>query len=233
MSRVLKTGSNRITQTYAQHSGWAKGVDVVKAPALLDVVKAHTEGTVIKVVTGQTNGSVDDEGFGYGNYVMIAHNDNYVTLYAHLGSIEVKQGQKVSKGYAIGYMGNTGNSSGAHLHFELRKYDNFESNLHDKETFEFIDPTPYLDIDLPVSAENEIFRVQTHSFEIRENAERMAEELRSKKFDVLVKFFNGHYRMQVGAFSKRHYAENMLIMTQLAGYKDAYITTEGGIDVAM
>ena len=47
MSRILKTGDNRITQTYTQHRGWAKGVDIVKAPALTDFVIAHSDGTVI------------------------------------------------------------------------------------------------------------------------------------------------------------------------------------------
>lgn len=59
-------------------------------------------------------------GGGYGNMIMIDHGNGYHTLYAHLSSILVKCGQSVSKGSVIGYTGNTGNSTGPHLHFEVR-----------------------------------------------------------------------------------------------------------------
>ncbi len=55
---------------------------------------------------------------GFGNYIVIKHNDGTRTLYAHLKSYSVKQGQYVSQGQTIGVMGSTGNSSGVHLHFE-------------------------------------------------------------------------------------------------------------------
>ncbi len=58
----------------------------------------------------------------YGNIIMIKHSVNgkiYTTLYAHLSSINVSSGQVVSKGQVIGKMGNTGRSSGPHLHFEF------------------------------------------------------------------------------------------------------------------
>ncbi len=57
----------------------------------------------------------------YGNYCIINHGNGYATLYAHQMQLPlVKVGDTVSKGQAIGYVGNTGNSFGAHLHFELR-----------------------------------------------------------------------------------------------------------------
>ena len=56
----------------------------------------------------------------YGNYLMIIHNNNLATLYAHLNNINVKTDQYVSKGQIIGATGNSGFSSGPHLHFEVR-----------------------------------------------------------------------------------------------------------------
>jgi murein DD-endopeptidase MepM/ murein hydrolase activator NlpD len=63
--------------------------------------------------------------YGYGNVVKIQHSftvskKTAVTLYAHMNSFSVKKGQKVKKGQLIGYSGNTGNSGGYHLHYELR-----------------------------------------------------------------------------------------------------------------
>jgi len=57
--------------------------------------------------------------WGYGNVVAIDHGNGYQTLYAHLDSLNVGCGSFVTQGDVIGYMGNTGNSSGPHLHFEI------------------------------------------------------------------------------------------------------------------
>lgn len=62
---------------------------------------------------------VSDEG-GYGNHVYIQNGD-VVTLYAHCKTIYVKQGDKIAKGEQIGEVGDTGNATGPHLHFEIRR----------------------------------------------------------------------------------------------------------------
>ncbi|WP_455501995.1 peptidoglycan DD-metalloendopeptidase family protein [Gemmiger sp.] len=57
--------------------------------------------------------------YSYGNYVEIDHGNGYKTLYGHMSSIAVTQGQAVSQGQTIGYVGSTGNSTGNHCHFEM------------------------------------------------------------------------------------------------------------------
>lgn len=57
---------------------------------------------------------------GYGNCIIIAHNQHLTTLYGHMSRFAVSSGQHVSQGQVIGYVGSTGNSTGPHVHFEVR-----------------------------------------------------------------------------------------------------------------
>jgi murein DD-endopeptidase MepM/ murein hydrolase activator NlpD len=68
------------------------------------------------------NGQVDFAGRqnGYGNVIFIDHGRGHVTVYAHLSTMTVKQGQRVSQGQHIGGVGSTGWATGPHLHFEFR-----------------------------------------------------------------------------------------------------------------
>ena len=133
-SRVLQTGKNQITQKYKTAH---KAIDLVKYKSQLDGIIAHSDGIVVWVQTGQKNDKLSYGDKSYGNAIKIDHGNGYETLYAHLSNVYVKKGNAVKKGDLIGYMGNTGRSFGAHLHFELRKDG------------KKIDPTEYLERDLP------------------------------------------------------------------------------------
>lgn len=67
------------------------------------------------------NGTVTKAGWqsGYGKVVIINHGYGYETLYAHMNDIDVRVGQKVIRGEVIGKVGNTGKSTGPHLHYEV------------------------------------------------------------------------------------------------------------------
>lgn len=95
-----------------------------------NVVSAHS-GTVIFAENNCIHNWGKYEscgcGGGYGNYVMLDHGDGYSTVYAHMSSIVVSIGDTIEAGQLLGFVGSTGYSTGAHLHFETRydgvKYD--------------------------------------------------------------------------------------------------------------
>ena len=76
-------------------------------------------GTAIWAAAGGTVISAGWNG-GYGNCVMVNHGNGYTTVYGHMSRIAVSSGQSVSMGQVLGYVGSTGNSTGPHLHFEIR-----------------------------------------------------------------------------------------------------------------
>jgi murein DD-endopeptidase MepM/ murein hydrolase activator NlpD len=94
-----------------------KGIDIARPSNR--TIKAADNG---KVVSAGYNG-------GYGNKIVIDHQNGLRTVYAHLASIDVSVGQTVSQGSAIGVMGSTGNSTGIHLHFEVYKNGSLENPM--------------------------------------------------------------------------------------------------------
>lgn len=90
------------------------------------------EGMNILAADGGTVKTVKNLSFSYGSHVIIDHGNGYTTLYAHMqkGSIVVKEGDLVSKGQLIGKLGSTGNSTGPHLHIELRINNSHTNTLN-------------------------------------------------------------------------------------------------------
>ena len=100
--------------------------------------------------TGDGNVTEAEWNSGYGNMITIDHGYNYTTRYAHLSKILVNAGQKVKRGDLIGEVGNTGKSTGPHLHYEVR-YDGKPQNpVH----YYFHDLTPKEYDELIIAAEN-------------------------------------------------------------------------------
>jgi murein DD-endopeptidase MepM/ murein hydrolase activator NlpD len=111
---------------YGGYAHFHTGIDISAAAGT--PVLAADDGVVVLAGASIVNGAL----VGYGNYVVIAHSNGLTTLYGHLLGVAVKAGDRISQGQLVGAEGSTGNSTGAHLHFELRQ-DNAP-----------IDPAPFL-----------------------------------------------------------------------------------------
>lgn len=99
-------------------STFHKGVDLA-APTGTPV--RATKGGKVSISQHQRNGS--GRSTGYGNWIEIKHDDGTSSRYGHLNSRDVQVGQRIEAGQLIGTVGNTGTSTGAHLHFEVRNRD--------------------------------------------------------------------------------------------------------------
>ncbi|MFF6913964.1 peptidoglycan DD-metalloendopeptidase family protein [Streptomyces sp. NPDC012466] len=113
-----------LSASFAQNGGmWQSthsGQDFA-VPSGTQVVAAHG-GTVVKA-----GGNGAGDGPAYGNAVVIKHGNGTYSQYAHLSKVTVRIGQIVKTGQEIAKSGNTGNSSGPHLHFEIRTTPNYGS----------------------------------------------------------------------------------------------------------
>ncbi len=110
------TISHRITCLF--HDPTYPYINVVGQHSGLDI--GVGKGTPVMAAEAGYVGTVGRNTKWYGNYVMLIHSSNLSTLYAHFTSVAVSPDSYVSKGQIIGYSGNTGFSSGPHLHFEVR-----------------------------------------------------------------------------------------------------------------
>lgn len=108
---IIKPVSGAVTSRFGSRWGKThKGIDI-GAP----------KGTSVKAVASGTV-TVSSNGYngGYGNYIIISHGNGVETVYGHCSALYVKVGQRVSQGQSIAAVGNTGRSTGNHLHFEIR-----------------------------------------------------------------------------------------------------------------
>ncbi len=114
----MAKGTYRLTARFGQTGGyWSSGVHTG-----LDFA-----GPVGTPILAAASGKVVSTGYegAYGNQIIIDHGDGYQTTYNHLSGISVSVGDKVSTGDQVGKRGSTGNSTGAHLHFEVTKDGKF------------------------------------------------------------------------------------------------------------
>lgn len=136
-----------LTNVISQHTG----IDIGSVSEGITNIIAVKDGVVVYPTDGATTNcpssrSLDKCGGGYGNYVIIQHNDGTYSLYAHLysDSITVKANDSVKQGQVIGKAGSSGYSTGPHLHFEIRQGANSSSST--------IDPTTVISAENPRSS---------------------------------------------------------------------------------
>lgn len=114
-TNIPLTGKFKVTCEYKRKgnwlAGWHTGIDLVCDD---DSIYGTCDGTVYKI-------GVDKS---YGNYIVIKAPDGKFHWFCHLSKVTCSEGQKISRMTKIGVMGNTGNSTGKHLHFEIRNASN-------------------------------------------------------------------------------------------------------------
>ena len=101
----------RLTRGFIHGGDAHEGLDLA-APRGTDILAAH-DGRIIYV---------GRDFRGYGKMIILEHDSEWATLYAHLDRYVVREGQFVKRGHVIGKMGATGRSTGVHLHFEVRRH---------------------------------------------------------------------------------------------------------------
>ena len=113
-TNIPLTGEFKVTCEYKRKgnwaAGWHTGIDLVGN----EIIYGTCDGTVVRIGTDKS----------YGNFIVVKASDGKFHWFCHLSSITCQIGQKISRTTKIGIMGSTGNSTGKHLHFEIRNASN-------------------------------------------------------------------------------------------------------------
>lgn len=154
--RVINDSVNRITQGYGNGH---RGIDLGwRTEEWQNEVHPNCAGTVYATLDNVADGS--EYGGGWGNYVLIRHDNGMFSRYAHLRTgLRVKEGQRVDENTVIGIIGSSGRAYGRHLHFEVQMNSSSASR---------IDPTRYLTEPIsgssPSKDVNVYYRVRTQKY---------------------------------------------------------------------
>lgn len=200
--RVLEKGQCEITQGYkpSHHAN-----DIVGGGYTLDYVVAHSDGKIVMLQDGYNNMKGSTGNASYGNFVKIDNGNGYSTLYAHMKKgLLVKNGAYVKKGQRLGYMSDSGNAYGGHLHFEVWKNN------------QRIDPTPYLDANLPNTV-NVIYQVH--------------DKVAHKYWNEVINFNNNNSEGYAGVLGNAMDGVRVKLSNGAKVYYQAHIKGEGWLPV--
>lgn len=160
-TNIPLTGEFRVTCEFKRkgnwQAGWHTGIDLVNTN---HEIYSSCNGVVFRVSYSKS----------YGNFIVIKSDDGFFHWFCHLSQILTIQGRRVTRTTKIAKMGNTGNSTGTHLHFEIRNASNRYSDV--------INPADYMKIP------NAIGTYNTENYKITENTTQTQKQTVTKIFAV-------------------------------------------------
>lgn len=133
---------SRVDPITNERNSQHNGIDISGELGVTNII-ASKDGVVSSIANDCLDGGEQSCGGGFGNYIILQHIDNTYTVYAHLaaGSVNLNIGDSVKQGQVIAKMGNSGRSTGTHLHFEVRIGGNDSASV--------VDPLLYVSADNP------------------------------------------------------------------------------------
>ena len=193
-------GIRTITVNGKTSTGTHNGIDLVAAKGT-DYIVAFESG-IVTYARGDVTGSTPSEG----NSVYIDHGNGYKTYYFHMktNSVKVKAGDLVRRGQKIGYMGTTGNSTGAHLHFGIKMNN------------AWVDPEPYLLGKKDMGVERMTITLRTLSQGLRGEDVKTLQQLLNAKIKAGLET-DGKFGPLTDAALRRYQAANSLAVDGKCG----------------
>ena len=187
-------GIRTITVNGKTSTGTHNGIDLVAAKGT-DYIVAFESG-IVTYARGDVTGSTPSEG----NSVYIDHGNGYKTYYFHMktNSVKVKAGDLVRRGQKIGYMGTTGNSTGAHLHFGIKMNN------------AWVDPEPYLLGKKDMGVERMTITLRTLSQGLRGEDVKTLQQLLNAKIKAGLET-DGKFGPLTNAALRKYQAANALV----------------------